>query len=499
MTENKAPERSSKKKVSTGDILNHLAKKDQSPSRYFTVDKETKISKDLIEKAVDWVELSKDRLALNSRYYDGQHDILKRKKPDSKKNNRVVVNYAEYIVDMFVGYLHGQPVEYSIDAEEGETEESLRGKYKKYLDPIIRRYRELDMHDMDNEIARKGGIYGRIYELEYANEMGEMKTTYVDPEKAVIVYDNSVDQNPMYAITYSSREVSEADSDKYIYKDLVVSDSERIYEYSENLLNVKEEREHFCGELPMGELVNAEDLRGDFEKVLTLIDALNVLQSDRINDKEQLVDAIIVMYGFSLEEEDAENIKDNRMVFAPAKSEGADVGYVTRELNEADVEILKKSIVTDIHKIAKVPDVSDEQFAGDPSGVAIRYKLLPFEWKANTKETKFTKLLKRRFRIYSHYMSIVQSDFVPMEESALSITFKRNLPQNDTETSNMINNLSGIISQETLAGQVSFVEDARAEIEKQRVEAQQRADELAEKFGSIQPNGEDDDGEDQDE
>jgi hypothetical protein len=44
--------------------------------------------------------------------------------------------------------------------------------------------------------------------------------------------------------------------------------------------------------------------------------------------------------------------------------------------------------------------------------------------------------------------------------------FKRNLPTNDLETSNMIRNLQGIIDNEMLISQLSFVKDASDVIQK---------------------------------
>ena len=56
-----------------------------------------------------------------------------------------------------------------------------------------------------------------------------------------------------------------------------------------------------------------------------------------------------------------------------------------------------KSIVTDIHKISGVPDMSDESFAGNASGVAMKYKLLNLEQITKTERT-LRKLLQKNIR-----------------------------------------------------------------------------------------------------
>ena len=111
-----------------------------------------------------------------------------------------------------------------------------------------------------------------------------------------------------------------------------------------------------------------------------------------------------------------------------------------------------------------VPDMSDEKFAGDSSGVAIRYKLLGFEQAVKNKERFFEKSLMERFKLYNHFLSVKSKmAIVPTEE--VDAVFKRNLPSNDYETSQMIVNLDGIVDRELLASQLSFVKDASETVE----------------------------------
>ncbi|MBX9122943.1 phage portal protein, partial [Enterococcus sp. K18_3] len=54
------------------------------------------------------------RLEKLSDYYDGNQEILKRKKEnESAPNNKVLINHAKYVVDMNVGFMVGNPVAYS--------------------------------------------------------------------------------------------------------------------------------------------------------------------------------------------------------------------------------------------------------------------------------------------------------------------------------------------------------------------------------------------------
>ena len=69
-----------------------------------------------------------------------------------------------------------------------------------------------------------------------------------------------------------------------------------------------------------------------------------------------------------------------------------------------------------------------------------------------------------RFKLYNHFL-FTQSKMaeVPIEE--VDAVFKRNLPSNDFEISQMINNLADFIDAETLISQLSFIKDASEIVE----------------------------------
>ena len=221
------------------------------------------------------------------------------------------------------------------------------------------------------------------------------------------------------------------------------------------------------GDVPMIEYKNNPELIGDFEPVISLIDAYNMLQSDRVNDKEQLVDAILCMYGMDFDDDQAEMLKVSRML-ANIPADGK-VEYLVKQLNENEVDILRQNLETDIHKISMVPNMSDENFVGNASGVAIKYKLLAFEQMTKNKERYMEKGLKERFKLYNNFL-VANSKMqeIPLEE--VDAVFKRNLPQNDFEISQMINNLSDLVDSETLLAQLSFIKDPSDIIEAKKIE-----------------------------
>lgn len=116
-----------------------------------------------------------------------------------------------------------------------------------------------------------------------------------------------------------------------------------------------------------------------------------------------------------------------------------------------------------------VPNMSDVNFVGNSSGVAIRYKLLAFEQNIKNKERYMEKGLMERFKLYNNFL-VTKSKMseVPVEE--VDAVFRRNLPSNDFETSQMITNLSDVVDTETLISQLSFIKDASEIVEAKKKE-----------------------------
>lgn len=385
-----------------------------------------------------------------NNYYMGRHCICNRLKDNAGlKNNKVVVNHAKYITDTCVGYLLGNPVDYQV-------ENDANGNPIYDLQPILDAYKKQTINDIDSEIAKNVSILGLQYEYVYANEDAEPRSCLVDNEHCIIVYDNTVEHKKLFAVLY--RPVFEGDTFKYW--DVIVVDKRReqhYHAYNKRVTKVEEEKPHVFGDVPVILYRNNPELLGDFEPVISLIDAYNLLQSDRVNDKEQLVDAILCMYGIDFDSEQAEMLKDSRML-ANIPTDGK-VEYLCKNLQEADVDILRQVLEADIHKISMVPNMADREFANNSSGVAIRYKLLAFEQHIKNKERYFEKGLVERFKLYNTYLSTKsQMQIIPVED--VDIVFKRNLPSNDFEISQMINNLADFVDKETLISQLSFIKDA---------------------------------------
>lgn len=426
-------------------------------NKFYTLPKDTEITGELVKTLIT----SKTRETLVNYYstlekYYMNEPITSREKPNSLL---AVTNHARYIVKTNIGYLLGHPVVYLVNEN-------------KNIDAIVDAYRRQAIANLDVELANDASIFGHAFERVYTNEETKSESTKISPKNIILVHDNTVKHDKMFAIIYSPILNAQGQTLKDQYNVTILTKNavmERKLDGSNLSGGESNDLAHSYGEVPVIEYLNGTDRMGDFESVVALIDAYNILQSDRILDREKLVDAILAFYGTNFTEEQRRELKESRII-ANVPSD-AKIEYIIKAIDEADADVLRKTIASDIHKISMTPDMSDDNFAGNSSGVALLYKLLAFEQHIKDKERYFESGLLNRFRIYNKFFNTVSNAEI-IDVSDVDVVFKRALPQNDLETSQIINNLSGLVDKETLVSQLSFVRDAKETVELAKAEAE---------------------------
>ena len=411
------------------------------------------------------------RLDKLNEYYYGKHKILDRTfKNKSIPNNKIVCNHAEYISDIATGYVFGVPITYS-----GNGAESLNMNFT-----------EIDEDSHNNELALDLSIFGRAYELLYMNDdkKPKIELATLSPLNTFLVVDTSVKEEPMFAVHYYPNITLDNSIENYTVE--VYTETEKlIYEITSlqtelSTVVEKDLEEHFFKGVQVIEYQNNKKARGDFEGVIPLIDAYNKLQSDRVNDKEQLVDAFLIVVGQSLGDtnnevsETVRLLKEEKII---ELDEGGDAKWLVKSLSEDQVEVLKKSLKDDIHEFSKVPCLTDENFVGNSSGVAMKYKLLGLEQLGRTKERYFKKCLRERLKLIENIENIRA---INIKCSDIDISMKRSLPVDNELLANIANETEGFLSWETRIKnydpEIDIEEERKRLLEekKQNIEEQQK-------------------------
>lgn len=387
-------------------------------------------------------------------YYEGKHPILAKPQPDpTRPCNKLMYSFPQYIADNYASYMVGNQVAYK-----SEDEAALE-RLTDILD-----YN--DAGDTDAQLALDICICGTAYELHYIDEDGKERFTRVPPWEVALVYDDTITGNLMYAV----RCIRRVDIDGNQSWMVDVYDRARVSHYkADDILSSLEflgQEAHYYKDVP---LVPYED-KSAFEMVTSLVDAYEKLSSAEVDDYEAFVDAMLVLKGVTIGSEKDENgdddlslMKKNRVLLLDPDS---DASYLTKEVNSAQIESIKAELTENIHKLSGCPNFADEAF-GTSSGIAMAYKLLGFTNAGKKRIRAMKKGLQRRLELLCNILGLTDS---AINYRDIEVVFTPNLPVDDASTVQMISQLRGLVSDETLIAQLPFVEDVGAEME--RVAAQ---------------------------
>ena len=365
-------------------------------------------------------------------------------KPKYKPDNRIAVNFAKYIVDTMNGFFIGIPIKLQCDDKKVANYVELLDQYN-------------DQDDNNAELAKICSIYGKGYEMYYVDQEGKIGITYLDPQEAFMIYDDSVLERPRYFVrTYR-------DSNNVLHGS--VSDEEKVRYFIQKgkiqFLDEYEKVHGFVG-VPATEYRENAEEQGIFEPVLTMINAYNKAISEKANDVDYFADAYLKVLGTLLEEDDIKHIRDDRIINFDGDIEKVIVEFLQKPDGDTTQEHLIDRLERLIFQISMVADISDENF-GTASGIALKYKLQAMSNLAKTKERKFNSGMNRRYMlIFSNPVSgMLKDDWVKVKP-----IFTRNFPANVLEETQIAGNLEGIVSKKTQLGTLSIVDNVDEELER---------------------------------
>ena len=434
--------------------------------RKIKIDTDYVLNEELILDLIQKHSTEKARLNKLLRYYKNENDKITNReyKNKNKPQNRLSHPYCQYITNTAVGYFLGKPVTY-------QTEDN------KLLESLTDMFRYNDEADNNTTLAKMASIYGYAYEIMYIDKWAKPRFKAVDPAELIVCYDNTLEENIVLAIRYYDEEVGEDEviTKLEIYTKPIQNEQGQVVGngklikgiLKDDAVTLQEELDCYFDDIPVNVYINNDELFGDFERVLNLIDAYDQTQSDTANDFELFTNCMLVVNGELIDDEQAQNLSDiNVIQFLNSDS---DAKYLIKNIQDTALENYKNRLNEDIHRFSFVPNMADENFSNNASGVAMKFKLMGLENLISVKEAKFKKGLMKRIELLCAYTKMKNnSDYSYL---AIEPIFTRNTPANELEISQMMQNLTGILSEETVIGLHPKVTDTQAEIQRKENEA----------------------------
>ena len=282
-------------------------------------------------------------------YYRGIQPILFRNKTVRPEiNNKIVENHANSIVQFKTGYLLEKPIQYVPRKEEVDNESVA------YLNDCMM----LESKETrDKEVANWQAICGLSHRLVLPNSRFDefsspFKIYKTDPRQTFVVYTTAVGNEALLGVViYMRKNVKNEE-------ELVCQaySKDTYYEWVRGEEDVRKATPHILGGIPLIEYPFNQDRIGAFEVCIGLLDGINKLQSNRLDGVEQFIQALLVFKNVDIAKDDlkallelgAIKIKDNGEL-------QANVEYLTKELNQEQVQKLKDDMLEVVYKICGMP------------------------------------------------------------------------------------------------------------------------------------------------
>ena len=303
----------------------------------------------------------------------------------------IVENRANEIVSFKTGYLCGEPIEYVSRNKESMTEEITQLNEYMFAE---------DKASKDEEIVEWGYIGGTAYRLVLPDkDAGDTDTESpfriftLDPRYTAVVYSDDIYHRPMMAFTYTVDEETITHYSIYTDKWFFVVDGET--------LNEQESRMHTLGMIPIFEYPSNNARLGAFEIVLPLLDALNNVESNRLDGVEQTVQAFIKFINCDITSEDFTKLKELGAIKVKSlDGQQADVDVVKADLNQDQTHTLKEDLYNAVLTICGMPNRNGGSSTSDTgTAVLLRDGWSLAESRAKDSEHMFKRAEKKMLRL----------------------------------------------------------------------------------------------------
>lgn len=419
-------------------------------------------------------------------YYKGRQPVLNRQKevrPEIK--NTVVENRANEIVSFKVGYLMGEPIQYVSRSDSKSVADKITTLNGYCLSE--------DKAAKDKELADWFHICGTAYRMVLPDSVFERESDEapfeiytLDPRFAFVVYANSIGEPPVMGVKYIQR------SDGAVIYSIYTKD--RYFEVENQSMIVREEAQSLG--IPIIEYPANNARLGAFEIVLPLLDAINTVDSNRLDGVEQFVQALMLFHNVDIFGDDFAKLRDEGAIkFKDIDPQyKAEIKYLTSELNQSQTQTLVDHLYNTVLTICGMPNRNGGTSTSDTgSAVIMRDGWSAAEARAKDSELMF-KLSEKEFLKLVLRICSDLSD-LELKLSDVEVRFTRrnyeNISQKATVLTTMLNNPKiapilafthcGMFSDPQLAYRMSM--DYADEQEK-------KAAELATKPKEVNPDGE---------
>jgi SPP1 family phage portal protein len=315
---------------------------------------------EVLTKALGFHRQNEINIDYLEKYYTGNQPILYRTK-DVRGDicNKIVENHAYEFVEFQVGQECGEPIQY---VRRGK-DESVSEKVQKLNDYMASE----DKSYWDVELSRWKHMVGTSYKICFPDKSADIKMDdcpfgidVLRPQDTFVIYSSGLGKRPMMGV---NRTLDENNNAIYHCYTKTMYFKIKGNEIIETVING-------IGIVPIVEYPNNSRRLSTIEIIIWLFDAVNSVQSNRLDGIEQFIQAFLLFVNCQIDENTF--LKMCKLGALTVKGEvglPADVKSISDQLDQTQTQIVKKDLLDNAIAILGMP--SREQNTGGDTGQAV--------------------------------------------------------------------------------------------------------------------------------
>ena len=319
---------------------------------------------EVVGKCIGTFNYNKTVIKYLWNYYKGDQPALYRRKTIRDDIiNKVVENHAWEIVNFKTGQTYGEPIQI-VSLNSKDNVDGYVDKFNNYTRAANKAARDIECGKWQSAVGTG------FKALQFTNEKADLPFRIVVP-------------NPLNTFMIYSRYTGERmvavqeleDENGMLYKLCFTATHEYRIQNGTLLGMTNENGEvvksklHAFGGIPIVEYPNNPERISDIELVITMLDAINNMQSNRMDSIEQFVQSWVKFINCEIDEETWRTMKQEGALVV--KSNGsdshADVDIMSQELKQSESQVAKDDIWDNVLSILAIPNKQGNA-SGDTQG-----------------------------------------------------------------------------------------------------------------------------------
>lgn len=362
-------------------------------------------------------------------YKNGIQPILyKEKDVRPEINNKVVINNAQMITRTITGYFLGTPIQYVQSTADKKDQIELLNRVVDYE----------DKSSVDKEISDMQSICGTAYRIIFSDGIYADEVPFEDrmlnPATTYVAYANDISEKPVMGVTYLdllNEDGSLVGRKFYVYTDFGMYSCVTDYEGIPTLQTEFNFTPYSIGGIPIVEYPNNIWRIGDWELCIGIMNAVNDLQSGRLDDVEQVVQSLLVFINADIDAQTYDEMRASGVVaLKNTTNNPASVETIQNSLDQNSSNVFAKELEELIYALIGIPDRNNRAGGGGDTGQAVELRdgWADLEIVARNKELTFKRSEKQALKVMLNIMnSKMGTDLTLLD---INIKFSRNKNNN---------------------------------------------------------------------